>query len=37
MEQRIAKNPETGLPPTPEDRLGFGEKLVRIMAEAVLP
>ena len=37
MEQRIGKDPETGRPPTTEDRLAFGEKLVRIMAESVLP
>jgi hypothetical protein len=37
MEQRIAKDPRTGRPPTVEDRLRFGEQLVRIMAESVLP
>lgn len=37
MEQRIGKDPETGRPPTTEDRLAFGEKLVRIMAESALP
>ena len=36
MEQRIAKDPVTGRPPTTEDRLAFGAKLVRIMAETVL-
>jgi hypothetical protein len=37
MEQRIGKDPSTGRTPTTEDRLGFGEKLIRIMAETVLP
>jgi Zinc carboxypeptidase/Cytosolic carboxypeptidase N-terminal domain len=37
MEQRIAKDPRTGLSPSTEDRLGFGAKLIRIMAESVLP
>ena len=37
MEQRIARDPSTGRSPTTEDRLAFGGKLIRIMAEAVLP
>lgn len=37
MEQRIAKDPRTGRIPTTEDRLGFGGKLIRIMAETALP
>ena len=37
MEQRIANDPATGRTTTTEDRLGFGAKLVRIMAESVLP
>jgi hypothetical protein len=37
MEQRIAKDPRTGQPPTAGDRLRFGEQLIRIMAEVVLP
>jgi hypothetical protein len=37
MEQRIARDPQTGRPPTPDDRLEFGAKLIRIMAESVLP
>jgi hypothetical protein len=37
MEQRISKDPGTGHIPTSEDRLGFGAKLIRIMAESVLP
>ena len=37
MEQRIAKNPSTGRSPTTEDRLGFGAKLIRLMAECVMP
>ena len=36
MEQRIARDPSTGRPPMIEDRFGFGAKLIRIMAEAVL-
>jgi hypothetical protein len=37
MEQRIARNPSTGQPPTKDDRLEFGKHLSRIMAESVLP
>ncbi len=37
MEQRIAKDPQTGVIPTSEGRLEFGAKLVRIMVESVLP
>jgi hypothetical protein len=37
MEQRIARDPRTGRPPTAEDRLVFGGQLIRIMAETVLP
>jgi hypothetical protein len=37
MEQRIAEDPRTGRPPTVEDRLHFGEQLIQIMAESVLP
>ncbi len=37
MEQRIARDPKTGRTPTSEERLRFGEKLIRIMAETVLP
>jgi len=37
MEQRIAKDPTTGRVPRPEDRIEFGAKLIRIMAESVLP
>jgi hypothetical protein len=33
MEQRVAKDPRTGRPPTVEDRLRFGEQLIAIMAE----
>ncbi len=36
MEQRIGKDPETGRTPTSEDRLAFGERLIRIMAETAL-
>jgi hypothetical protein len=36
MEQRIANDPSTGRTTTTEDRLGFGAKLIRIMAESVL-
>jgi hypothetical protein len=36
MEQRIAKDPGTGHSPSTEDRLAFGAKLIRIMAESVL-
>jgi hypothetical protein len=37
MEQRVSKDPQTGRPSTVEDRLAFGQKLIRIMAESVLP
>ncbi len=37
MELRIAKDPATGHSPTTEDRLQFGAKLIRIMAESILP
>ena len=37
MEQRIAKDPKTGRPTTAEDRLHFGEQLIAIMAETVMP
>lgn len=37
MELRIAKDPQTGRPPTAADRREFGAKLIRIMAESVLP
>lgn len=37
MEQRIGRDPITGRPPSAEDRLAFGAKLARIMAEAVRP
>ena len=37
MEQRVAKDPRTGRPPTVGDRLAFGAQLIRIMAESVLP
>lgn len=33
MEQRIAKDPQTGRAPTADDRLAFGSQLVRIMGE----
>lgn len=33
MEQRIARDPETGRPPTVEGRLEFGARLIRIMGE----
>jgi hypothetical protein len=36
MEQRIAKDPRTGRPPTVEDRLRFGEQLIAIMASSVI-
>lgn len=36
MEQRIARDPETGHVPSPKDRLAFGENLIRIMAESAL-
>jgi hypothetical protein len=36
MEQRVAKDPETGRPPTVEGRLAFGANLIRIMGEAAL-
>jgi hypothetical protein len=36
MEQRIARDPGTGRPPTVEDRLDFGGQLIRIMAESAL-
>jgi hypothetical protein len=35
MEQRISKDPRTGLAPMPADRLAFGAKLIRFMGEAV--
>jgi hypothetical protein len=37
LEQRIAKSPSSGRPPTASDRLDFGRQLIRIMAESVLP
>ena len=37
MELRIAKDPRNGQPPTAGDRLDFGARLIRIMAESVLP
>jgi hypothetical protein len=37
MEQRISKDPRTGHSQSPEDRLEFGRKLIRIMAETALP
>jgi hypothetical protein len=37
MEQRVAKDPRTGRPPTVADRLQFGAELIRIMAETILP
>ena len=37
MEQRIARDPQTGRAPTIEDRLKFGAALVRIMAESARP
>ena len=37
MEQRIANDPRTGQPPSVEKRLHFGEQLIAIMAETVLP
>ena len=37
LEQRIARDPQTGRPLTVEDRLDFGRQLIRIMAESVLP
>ena len=37
MEQRIGKDPATGRAPTSEDRLTFGAKLIRLMAESALP
>ena len=36
MEQRIARDPRTGLAPTADDRLAFGAKLIRIMGETSL-
>ena len=36
MEQRIGNDPESGRPPSPEDRLAFGKKLIILMAESVL-
>ena len=36
MEQRVAKDSETGRAPTAEGRLAFGANLIRIMGEAVL-
>jgi Zinc carboxypeptidase/Cytosolic carboxypeptidase N-terminal domain len=37
MEQRIANDPRTGRSTTTEDRIGFGAKLIRIMAESARP
>ncbi len=37
MEQRIANDPRTGRPPAVDDRLRFGEQLIAIMGETVLP
>jgi hypothetical protein len=37
MEQRVAKDPRTGHSPTPDDRIEFGRRLIRIMAESVRP
>ena len=37
MEQRIAKDPTTGRPPSVEGRLRFGEQLIAIMAETARP
>jgi hypothetical protein len=37
MEQRVARDPKTGRPPTVDDRLAFGAALIRIMAESVRP
>jgi Zinc carboxypeptidase/Cytosolic carboxypeptidase N-terminal domain len=37
MEQRIANDPRTSRPTMTEDRIGFGGKLIRIMAESVRP
>jgi hypothetical protein len=36
MEQRVSKDPQTGLPPTPDGRLEFGAKLIQIMGEVAL-
>jgi hypothetical protein len=36
MEQRVARDPKTGLAPTAEDRLQFGAKLIRIMGEVAV-
>jgi hypothetical protein len=36
MEQRISNDPRAGRSTTSEDRLGFGARLIRIMAESVL-
>ncbi len=36
MEQRIAKDPRTGLAPAAEDRLEFGARLIRIMGEVAV-
>jgi hypothetical protein len=36
MEQQIAKDPESRRVPTSEQRLAFGKRLIRIMAETVL-
>ncbi len=37
MEQRIARDPKTGQPPSVEGRLRFGEQLIAIMAETARP
>ncbi|HWE39380.1 MAG TPA: M14-type cytosolic carboxypeptidase [Isosphaeraceae bacterium] len=37
MERRIARDPRTRRPPTPDDRLAFGAQLIRIMAESARP
>jgi hypothetical protein len=37
MEQRITKSPKLGHHPTVEDRLAFGQQLIAVMAETVLP
>jgi hypothetical protein len=36
LEQRIAKDPQTGRSPTVNDRLEFGKELIRIMAESAV-
>jgi hypothetical protein len=37
LEQRIANDPRTGRPPSVEDRIRFGEQLIAIMGETVVP